>query len=72
MPFHYKIIEVKTDRSSMKEFVDKAYKILNGKLPESNKNCGYCKWNQEIIKFLIEYLVLIHAMFESDVKKILI
>ena len=49
MPFNCDIIEVKTNFSRVDKLIDKAYNVLNGNLPESNENCGYCKWNQEII-----------------------
>ena len=51
MPFNCTIIEAKANLSRVNELIDKAYNILNGELPESNENCEYCKWNQEIIKF---------------------
>jgi len=50
MPFNCTVIEVKTNLSRVDKLVDKAYNILNGEMPESNENCDYCKWNQEIIK----------------------
>lgn len=30
--------------------MDKAYTVLNGKLPEFDEDCEYCKWNKEIVK----------------------
>ena len=41
----------KTNHSRINKLVDKAYNILNGELPDSGENCGYCKWNYEIVKF---------------------
>ena len=51
MPFNCTVIEVKTDFSRVDKLIDKAYDVLNGEMPESNENCDYCKWNQEIVKF---------------------
>jgi hypothetical protein len=51
MPFNYTVIEVKTNLSRINKLVDKAFAVLNGKMPKSNGNCEYCKWNKEIIKF---------------------
>ena len=51
MPFNCTIIEVETNFSRVNKLVDKAYDVLNGEVPDSNENCDYCKWNQEIIKF---------------------
>jgi CRISPR/Cas system-associated exonuclease Cas4 (RecB family) len=47
MPFHCKIIEVKTDYNRVNELVKKAYKILNGNIPKSGWNCQYCKWTND-------------------------
>jgi len=51
MPFYCKIIEVNINHNIVKKLVKKAYNILNDEIPESNKNCEYCKWNQEMDKF---------------------
>lgn len=51
MPFNCMVIEVKTNLSRVDKLIDEAYNILNGEMPEPSENCGYCKWNQEIIKF---------------------
>jgi len=50
MPFKCTVIEVKTNLYRVDKLIDKAYTILNGELPDSGENCGYCKWNKEIIK----------------------
>ena len=46
MKNHY-FQKVKTNLSRVNKLVDKAYDVLNGKLPESNDNCEYCKWRNE-------------------------
>ena len=51
MPFNCTIIEVQTDFSRVDNLLNKAYNILNGEMPNSNKDCEYCKWNQELNKF---------------------
>ena len=51
MPFNCTIIEVKTNLSRVNKLIEKAHDALNGEQPDSNENCEYCKWNQEIIKF---------------------
>ena len=51
MPFNCTIIEVKKNSLRAKNLVDRAYDVLNKEIPKSHENCGYCKWNQEIIKF---------------------
>jgi CRISPR/Cas system-associated exonuclease Cas4 (RecB family) len=52
MPFHCKILEVKTDFNSVKKVVERANTILNGQMPDPDKNCEYCKWieNASILK----------------------
>ena len=50
MPFNCSVIEVKTNLSRVNGLIEKAYKILNGELPDPSTNCGYCNWSQEIIK----------------------
>lgn len=47
--FNCKIIEVKTNLSRANDLVDKAFKIINGDIPESNENCDYCKWNRYLM-----------------------
>ena len=44
MPFHCKIIEVKTNHQSVEELLSKAHRILNGEMPQPGENCDYCKW----------------------------
>ena len=51
MPFNCTVVEVKTYPSLVNDLIKKALDILNGDLPGSSENCGYCKWNQEIIRF---------------------
>jgi hypothetical protein len=51
MPFNCTVLKVKTDLARVTKLIDKAYNILNEKPPKSGENCGYCKWNQEIINF---------------------
>ena len=48
MPFNCTIIEVKTNLSRVDNLIDRAYTVLNGELPDSGENCGYCKWNDQI------------------------
>jgi len=50
MPFFCKVIQVKTDHSRAEKLVDKAFTILNGRLPDSNENCEYCKWREYTIE----------------------
>ena len=50
MPFNCTIIEVKTNLSRVNKLLDKAYNVLNEKMPDSHEDCEYCKWNQEIVK----------------------
>jgi len=50
MPFHCKIVEVRTNPDRAKKLVEKAYNILNGEMPESGENCEYCKWKDETSK----------------------
>jgi len=51
MPFFCKVIEIETNPSRAEKLVDKAFTILNDELPESNENCEYCKWKQELNKY---------------------
>ena len=51
MPFNCTILEVKTNISRVDNLIEKAFTVLNGKVPDSDKNCEYCKWSQEVIKF---------------------
>ncbi|MHA2430395.1 MAG: hypothetical protein ACXACC_05095 [Promethearchaeota archaeon] len=46
MPFNCTIIEVKTNPSKVEKIIDKAVTILNDEIPDSNKNCEYCKWKE--------------------------
>jgi len=48
MPFNCSIIEVKTNLARVNSLIDRAYTVLNEELPDSNKNCGYCKWVTEV------------------------
>jgi len=41
------IVEVKTNPNRVKKLVEKAYKILNGKIPKCSDNCEFCKWVDE-------------------------
>ena len=50
MPFFCKVIEVKTNPQRTVKLVKKAFTILNDEIPNSNENCDYCKWNQELNK----------------------
>lgn len=47
MNINCKVIEVETNPARAKKLAEKAYKILNGPMPESGKNCEYCKWRDE-------------------------
>ena len=38
MPFHCKIIEVKTDYNRVEKLVEQAHKILNGQIPKPEAN----------------------------------
>ncbi len=51
MLFNCTVIEVKTNLSRVNELINKAYIILNGEMPDSSKDCDYCKWNQKMISF---------------------
>ena len=46
MPFNCTILEVKTNLSRVDKLVDHAYNILNEKIPNSSKDCGYCRWKE--------------------------
>jgi hypothetical protein len=46
MPFNCTIIEIETQHSVVKELISKAYDILIGSIPNSGKNCEYCKWKE--------------------------
>ena len=48
MPFNCTIIEMKTNFSRVNKLIDKAYTVLNRKLPASDDKCDYCKWINEI------------------------
>ena len=48
MPFNCTIIEMKTKLSRVDKLLDKAHNILLEDIPDSNENCPYCNWNQEI------------------------
>lgn len=50
MPFHCKILEVKTSPMKVEKLVDKAYNVLDGQMPESGDNCEYCRWTDETSK----------------------
>ena len=50
MPFHCKILEVKTNFKKVEKLVEKAYNILNGPIPKSSKDCEFCKWRDESSK----------------------
>lgn len=47
MPFHCKIIELKTNLKQVEELLIKAYDVLSGDIPDNGKNCEYCKWTNE-------------------------
>jgi len=44
MPFHCKIIEVKTKTDYVVNLLNQAYNVLKGEIPDSGENCEYCKW----------------------------
>jgi hypothetical protein len=48
--FFYSHTTLKGEKQRKKAILKKAYDILNGPLPESNKNCEYCGWVQNITK----------------------
>jgi hypothetical protein len=50
MPFNCTILEVKTNLSRINKLLEKAYNVLNGKIPESDENCEYCKWKEDSFK----------------------
>ena len=47
MPFNCKIIEIRTNHDVTKKLLLDAFRILNGSIPEAEKNCSYCKWIDE-------------------------
>jgi hypothetical protein len=51
MPFHCKIIEVKTHHNKVEKLMDKAHKTLNGKMPKNVEGCDFCKWRMATLDF---------------------
>ena len=50
MPFHCKIIEVKTDYNFVKNLVSKASYVLGGVMPDPGNDCKYCKWIDDSLR----------------------
>ena len=47
MPFHCRILKVKTSPQRVSNLVKKAYDILNSGIPEGKNSCEYCRWTIE-------------------------
>ena len=41
-----KVIEVRTDSGRVQHLLEKAARILKGKLPAAGKECEYCRWRE--------------------------
>jgi len=40
------VLEVITNSDQIKHLLKRAYEILNGKMPDPNENCEFCRWAQ--------------------------
>jgi len=43
--FNTKLIKIKTNAKNGEKVFQKAIKIIKGDMPEKNKDCKFCKWN---------------------------
>jgi len=45
MDIHCKVMQITTNPSRVNDLLEKAQKVLEGKIPKAGKDCDYCKWH---------------------------